>query len=126
MAAARGRGAAARHRRSGDSRLHQAITVAETRRMNYVVFVTSGGGTTKIAANEAVTAPAGFVASGGATAAGAFKVTGSNNCTVLISFITGTRIGPGAAMPIRNFATDAAWRGADIRCRRRPRRQCRP
>jgi Mat/Ecp fimbriae major subunit len=85
----------------------KAITVAETRQMNYgTLFVTSGGGTAKIAANGVVTAPAGFIASG-ATAAGTFKVTGSNNCTVLISFAAGTLIGPGAAMPIRNFTTDA-------------------
>ena len=83
------------------------ITVSETRQLNYgTLFVTGGGGTAKIAANGTVTVPAGFVASG-ATAAGTFKVTGSNNCTVLISFVAGTLIGPGAAMQIQNFTTDA-------------------
>jgi hypothetical protein len=51
----------------------KAITVTETRQMNYgTLFVTSGGGTAKIAANGVVTAPAGFVLSG-ATAAGALR-----------------------------------------------------
>ena len=85
----------------------KAITVTETRQMDYgTLFVTNGGGTATIAANGAVRVPAGFVSSG-VTAAGAFKVTGSKNCAVLISFVAGTLLGPGAAMPIRNFTTDA-------------------
>jgi len=86
---------------------NKAITVTETQQMNYgTIAVTSGAGTVTIAPNGTVTAPGGFTVSG-LTAAGKFHVTGSRNCAVVISFVAGSLLGPGAAMQIRNFTTDA-------------------
>jgi hypothetical protein len=85
----------------------KTITVTETQQMSYgTIAVTSGGGKVTIAANGTVTAPGGFALSG-ATAAGRFHVTGSNNCPLVISFTSGSLTGPGTAMSIRNFTTDA-------------------
>ena len=86
---------------------NKTITVTETQQMNYgTIAVTSGGGTVTIAANGTVSAPGGFVLSGAPTA-GVFHVTGSNNCAVVISFTAGSLTGPGTAMPLGNFTTNA-------------------
>jgi hypothetical protein len=86
---------------------NKTITVTETQQMNYgTIAVTSGGGTVTIAANGTVSAPGGFVLSGAPTA-GLFHVTGSNNCAVVISFTAGSLTGPGTAMPLGNFTTNA-------------------
>lgn len=86
---------------------NKAITVAETQQMNYAtIIVTSGGGTVTMSPGSGVTAPAGFVVTG-APSAGSFKVTGTNGCTVGISFTPGSLIGPGVAMTINNFTTNA-------------------
>ena len=86
---------------------NKAITVAETQQMNYgTIAVTSGGGTVTMAAAGTVTAPGGFTLSG-LTAAGSFHVTGTNNCAVTISFVAGSLTGPGTAMQIQNFTTNA-------------------
>jgi Mat/Ecp fimbriae major subunit len=86
---------------------NKAITVAETQQMNYgTIAVTNGGGTVTMAANGTVTAPGGFTVTG-ITAPGTFLVTGTNNCVVTISFVAGSLTGPGTAMPIQNFTTDA-------------------
>lgn len=86
---------------------NKTITVAETQQMNYgTIAVTSGGGTVTMKANGTATAPGGFTVSG-ALAAGRFHVTGTNNCTVTISFTAGSLTGPGTAMQIGNFTTDA-------------------
>ena len=86
---------------------NKPITVAETQQMNYgTIYVTSGGGTVKMAANGTVTAPGGFVLSG-LPAAGTFNVNGTNGCTVTISFTPGSLTGPGTAMTITNFTTNA-------------------
>ena len=84
-----------------------AITVTERQQMNYgTIAVTSGGGTVTMSTTGTLSAPAGFVLSG-ATSAGRFRVTGSANCGVLISFVAGSLTGPGTAMQIQNFITDA-------------------
>ncbi len=86
---------------------NKAITVTETQQMNYAtIAVTSGGGTVRMSPSGTVTAPGGFVLSG-APAAGTFSVTGTNGCTVTISFTPGSLTGPGAAMSITNFTTTA-------------------
>jgi Domain of unknown function (DUF4402) len=86
----------------------KAIGITETQQMKYgTIAVTSGGGTVRMTAGGTVSGPAGFVFSG-AVAAGSFHVTGSNNCAVVISFVAGSLIGPGAAMTIGNFTTNAA------------------
>lgn len=86
---------------------NKPITVTETQQMNYAtIAVTSGGGTVRMSPSGTVTAPGGFVLRG-APAAGSFQVTGSNNCAVVISFVPGSLTGPGAAMTITNFTTNA-------------------
>ena len=86
---------------------NKAITVAETQQMNFgTIAVTSGGGTVTINTAGTVTAPIGFTPSG-VTNAGSFHVTGTNGCNVTISFVAGSLTGPGTAMQIQNFTTDA-------------------
>jgi hypothetical protein len=86
---------------------NQTITVAQTQPMNYgTIAAASGGGTVTISTAGIVSAPGGFALSG-AKAAGKFHVTGSNNCGVSISFVAGSLTGPGTAMQIGNFTTDA-------------------
>jgi hypothetical protein len=86
----------------------KAIAVTQTQQMQYgTIAVTSGGGTVRITAAGAVSGPAGFALSG-APGAGGFHVTGSNNCVVAISFVAGSLLGPGTAMTLRNFTTNAA------------------
>jgi Mat/Ecp fimbriae major subunit len=86
---------------------NRAITVTETQQMNYgTIAVTNGGGTVTISPSGTVSAPGGFALMG-LTAAGKFHVTGSRNCAVVISFVAGSLLGPGAAMQIRNFTTNA-------------------
>jgi Mat/Ecp fimbriae major subunit len=86
---------------------NKAITVTETQQMNYgTIAVTSGGGTVTMATTGTVSAPGGFTVSG-ITNAGSFHVTGTNNCTVSISFVAGSLTGPGTAMQIQNFTTNA-------------------
>lgn len=86
---------------------NKTITVSETQQMNYgTIAVTSGGGTVTMATTGIVSPPGGFTVSG-ITNAGSFHVTGTNNCTVSISFIAGSLTGPGTAMPIQNFTTNA-------------------
>ena len=86
---------------------NKAITVAETQQMDYgTIAVTSGGGTVTMATTGTVSAPAGFLVSG-ITNAGSFHVTGTNGCSVTISFVAGSLTGPGTAMQIQNFITDA-------------------
>jgi hypothetical protein len=83
------------------------ITLAETQQMNYgTIAAASGGGTVKIAATGAVTAPSGFAVSG-VPAAGKFRVTGKTSCVVSISFLAGSLVGLGTAMAINNFTTNA-------------------
>jgi hypothetical protein len=86
---------------------NKAITVAETQQINYgTIIVTAGGGTVTMAANGTVSVPGGFSQTGLPTA-GSFHVAGTNNCAVTISFLAGSLTGPGAAMQIRNFTTNA-------------------
>lgn len=86
---------------------NQAITVTEKQQLNYgTIAVTSGGGTVTMAANGTVSAPSGFTLSG-ITNPGSFHVTGTNGCSVSISFVAGSLTGPGAAMQIWNFTTNA-------------------
>ncbi len=86
---------------------NKTITVAETQQMDYgTIAVTSGGGTVTMAANGSVTVPGGFSLMG-LPVAGSFHVTGTNNCTVMISFVAGSLTGPGTAMQIQNFTTNA-------------------
>jgi Mat/Ecp fimbriae major subunit len=86
---------------------NKAITVTEMQQMNYgTIAVTSGGGTVTMAANGTVSAPGGFTVTG-ITAPGTFQVTGTNNCVVTISFVAGSLTGPGTAMQIQNFTTNA-------------------
>lgn len=83
------------------------ITVTETQQMNYgTIVAAAGGGTVTISTAGIVSASGGFALSG-APAAGKFHVTGTNNCGVSISFVAGSLTGPGTAMQIRNFTTDA-------------------
>lgn len=86
---------------------NQAITVAETQQMDYgTIAVTSGGGTVTMTPSGTVSAPGGFTVSG-ITTPGSFRVTGKNNCSVSISFVAGSLAGPGTAMQIQNFTTNA-------------------
>ncbi len=86
---------------------NKAITVSETQQMNYAtIAVTSGGGTVTISPSGMLSAPGGFVLSG-MPAAGQFNVTGTNGCAVTISFTPGALTGPGTAMTITNFTTNA-------------------
>ena len=59
-----------------------------------------------IAPNGVVTAPGGFALSG-TSAAGNFVTLGSANCALSILFTPGSLVGPGSAMTINNFTTDA-------------------
>jgi Domain of unknown function (DUF4402) len=86
---------------------NQTITIAQTQPLSYGnIAPASGGGTVTVSSAGIASAPFGFALSGG-SAAGQFRVTGSNNCVVSISFVAGSLIGPGPAMQIRNFTTDA-------------------
>ena len=86
---------------------NKAITVAETQQMNYgTIAVTNGGGTVTMATTGTVSAPGGFTVSG-ITSAGSFHVTGTNGCSVSISFAVGSLTGPGTPMQIQNFTTNA-------------------
>jgi hypothetical protein len=83
------------------------VTIAETQQMNYgKIAVTNGGGTVTIAASGSISAPGGFTVSG-ITAPGKFRVTGKQDCVVSISFLAGSLTGPGTAMTIQNFTTNA-------------------
>ena len=83
------------------------ITVAETQQMSFgTIAAASGGGTVTVSSAGITSAPGGFALSG-AAAAGKFHVTGSRNCAVIITFVAGSLLGPGAAMQIRNFTTNA-------------------
>jgi Mat/Ecp fimbriae major subunit len=86
---------------------NKPITVSETLQMNYgTIAVTNGGGTVTMNSNGTVSPPPGFTVSG-ITNAGRFLVTGTNGCSVTISFVAGALAGPGTAMQINNFTTDA-------------------
>ncbi len=86
---------------------NKAITITEAQQMNYAtITVTSGGGNVTMSPSGTLTAPGGFVLSG-APAAGKFNVTATNGCTVTISFTPGSLTGPGTAMTITNFTTNA-------------------
>ena len=86
---------------------NKAITVTETQQINYgTIAVTSGGGTVTISPSGGVTLPGGFTETGVPTA-GTFNVTGTNSCTVQISFTPGSLTGPGTAMTITNFTNNA-------------------
>jgi hypothetical protein len=86
---------------------NKPITVAETQQMNYgTIAVTTGGGTVTLAANGTLSVPSGF-SSMGLPSVGSFHVTGTNNCGVTISFVAGSLAGPGTAMQIQNFTTNA-------------------
>lgn len=83
------------------------ITISETQQMNYgTIAVTNGGGTVTMAPGGSVTAPGGFTVTG-VTTAGQFRVTGKSGCSVTISFGAGFLTGPGTAMQINNFTTNA-------------------
>ena len=83
------------------------VTIAETQQMNYgTIAVTSGGGTVTIAASGTISAPGGFTVSG-VTSPGKFHVIGKQDCAVSISFLVGSLMGPGTAMTIQNFTTNA-------------------
>lgn len=85
----------------------KAITVSQTQPMSYGNIAPKvSGGTVTISSTGIVSAPGGFAVSGG-SAAGKFHVTGKKNCAVSISFTAGSLFGPGTAMQIRNFTTDA-------------------
>ena len=86
---------------------NKAITVTETQQINYgTIAVTSGSGTVTISPSGSETAPAGYVVTGVGTA-GTFLVTGTNSCTLGISFTPGSLAGPGAPMTITNFTNNA-------------------
>ena len=86
---------------------NKPITVSQTQQMSYGnIAPKMGGGTVTISSAGIVSAPGGFAVSGG-SAPGKFHVTGKKNCAVSISFIAGSLFGPGAAMQIGNFTTDA-------------------
>jgi len=86
---------------------NNAISIFELRQMNYgTIAVTNGGGRVTIAPSGVVTAPGGFALSG-ATVAGNFVTLGSANCAMSILFTPGSLVGPGSAMTINNFTTDA-------------------
>jgi hypothetical protein len=83
------------------------ISLSETQPMDYgTIALTSGGGTVTLAANGAISATGGLVLSG-VPLSGKFKVTGGKSgCSVSISFVAGSLVGPGT-MAINNFTTNA-------------------
>jgi len=86
---------------------NKAITVGETQQMNYgTIVVPSSAGTVTLTANGTLNLPGGF-SSLGVPSVGTFHVTGTNNCSVTISFVAGSLVGPGAPMQILNFTTNA-------------------
>ena len=86
---------------------NKAITISETQQMNYgAIAAASGGGRVTMSPSGTVTAPGGFALTGTHTP-GTFNVSGTNGCTVNISFTPGSLAGPGAAMTINNFTTNA-------------------
>jgi hypothetical protein len=85
----------------------KALAITEAAQMSFgTVGVVSGSGRVTLSPAGAVTAPSGFFLAG-APGAGSFKVTGTNNCAVIISFTSGALTGPGAPMTITNFTTNA-------------------
>jgi len=86
---------------------NKAITITQIQAMNYATIApSSGGGTVTMSPGGLMTAPPGFNV-GGLGTAGQFNVSGTNGCAVTISFTPGSLIGPGAAMAITNFTTNA-------------------
>jgi len=83
------------------------IQITENVQMNVgKVGVTASGGTVTISPSGTVTAPTGFFLSG-STSAGQFTATGQISTPVQISFSPGTLTGPGQAITIDNFTTNA-------------------
>jgi hypothetical protein len=86
---------------------NKAITITEAAQMNFgTIGVTSGGGRVTVSPTGIVTGPSGYILLG-TPGAGSFKVTGTNNCAVMISFTPGSLTGPGTPMTITNFTTNA-------------------
>jgi hypothetical protein len=86
---------------------NKTITVAEQVQMAFgTIAPASAGGNVTLAPTGGESAGFGFVLLGGSTPA-TFKVTGTNNCAVNISFAAGSLLGPGAPMTVNNFTTNA-------------------
>jgi Domain of unknown function (DUF4402) len=88
---------------------NKAIAVTEATQMNFgTIGPTSAGGRVTVSPSGVVTGPAGYYLAG-PSAAGSFKVTGTNNCAVVINFTPGSLVGPGGAgtMTVTNFTTNA-------------------
>jgi Domain of unknown function (DUF4402) len=88
---------------------NKAIAITQAAAMSFGTIGATGSGRVTVSPGGIVTAPSGyFLASTPATpAAGQFNVTGTNNCSVVISFTPGSLTGPGPAMTITNFTTNA-------------------
>jgi hypothetical protein len=83
------------------------ITLAETQQMDYgTIGAASAGGTVTISPTGAITVPGGYTASGVA-APGKFRITGKKDCAVLLGLFDGSLSGPGTAMTLHNFTTNA-------------------
>ena len=86
----------------------QAIAVVENTQLAFgKVAVTASGGSVVISTAGVVSGPAGYTFSG-SPAAGNFTATGTASQAVTITFSSGdTLTGPGTAMPLGSFTTDA-------------------
>ncbi len=88
--------------------IQSAITLTEDTAMDFATIVADAAGdTVSLAADDSISATGSSTFSGTA-AAGAFSATGSPSAAVTISFSSGdTLTGPGTAMGIGTFVTDA-------------------
>ena len=83
------------------------IAITEQTQMNFgTIGAVNGGGTVTVSSSGSASGPAGFFLTG-THAAGGFKVTGSKNCAIVISFTSGSLTGPGSGMTVNNFTTNA-------------------
>jgi hypothetical protein len=86
---------------------NKAIVISEQVPMKFgTIAPASAGGNVTLAPTGGETAGLGFVLLGGSSQA-TFKVTGTNNCAVNISFAAGSLLGLGQAMTVTNFTTNA-------------------
>jgi len=86
---------------------NKTITITQLQAIRFgTIAPATAGGRVTVAATGSESAPSGFALAGGA-AAGSFRVTGTNSCIVSIAFGAGSLLGPGTAMTVTNFTTNA-------------------
>lgn len=93
---------------NASANIQQAIQITEDTAMDFATIVADSAGDTVTLTAAGAVSSTGSSTFTGTPAAGSFSVTGTPSSAVTISFSSGdTLTGPGTAMPLGSFTTDA-------------------